>query len=106
MAEDHRIEDHGRRLDYTCENVKFKTDTHRGHPHRAGQAHCGNVFNEPLAEHDGYSLWLEHVVHKENHDQCYWLMWYRDGRPTIPLSGVFWRDDIANMSRLLASFVP
>jgi hypothetical protein len=78
-----------------------------GYPHREGQAYLGSVFTEPLADGEE-SLWLEHVTCKADpSDQCYWLMWYGpNGTPRIPLSGVLHRDDIANMSRLLASFVP
>jgi hypothetical protein len=107
MGADHRIEDvDGRRLDYTCENSKFLTNIQMGQPHREGQRHGGSVFQGALAEDDEYSLWLEHVRNKQTGERCYWLMWYRDGRPTIPLSGVLGRDDIPRMAALLASFVP
>jgi YD repeat-containing protein len=77
---------------------------HGQHPTR------GSVFAEPLAggqAPDQYSLWLEHVVSTDApEDECYWLMWYHDGRPTIPMSSILQRDDIANMQRLFASLIP
>ena len=107
MAPDHRMLANGERLDHTCENAKFLTNIRLGEPHVEGQQHRGSVFREPLYADGEWSLWLEHVTRKENPSEpYYWLMWYRNGVPTIPLSGVLQRDDIANMSRLLASFVP
>jgi len=65
------------------------------------------VFREPLIE-AGDTLWLEHVLDKSAREPpCYWLMWYdASGIPAIPMSSVLSRDDIANMGRLLASFLP
>ncbi len=107
MAQDHRLDSNGQRLDYTCGNRKFWTNVNLGVPHIPGQQHRGSVFGEPLTIDGEYSLWLEHVTFKDNpNDQCYWLMWYKDGIPNMPGSCILHRADIANMSRLLASFVP
>jgi hypothetical protein len=108
VAAKDRIMRKGQLLDYTCENVAYKTDTRKGKPHGKGFA-LGSVFGEPLAgtKGEGYSLWLEHVVQKKSLDTgLYWLMWYKNGIPTIPMSGVFRKEDIANMVRLLASLIP
>jgi hypothetical protein len=109
MATDHRMERNGHRIDYTCQNRRFRTDTAKGQPHGQHPTR-GSVFAEPLAggqAPDQYSLWLEHVVSTDApEDECYWLMWYHDGRPTIPMSSILQRDDIANMQRLFASFIP
>jgi hypothetical protein len=109
MARDHRILQNGQRIDYTCKNWSFSTDIAKGRPHGQHPT-LGSVFDEPLAGSQApgeYSLWLEHVIaNADPNDECYWLMWYQDGRPTIPLSGILHREDIANMQRLLASFIP
>ena len=109
MARDHRIEQNGERIDYTCENRRFRTDIAKGQPHGQHLTR-GSVFPEPLAgsqDHDEYSLWLEHVISTDDpDDECYWLMWYCNGSPTIPLSGILHRDDIANMQRFFAAFIP
>lgn len=106
LARDHRIERNGRRLNYTCANRRFRTDISKGQRHGRRSANRGSVFETPLAESNGYSLWLEHVV-DDSENEYYWLMWYDDdGIPTIPLSGILSRDDIANMERLFASFIP
>lgn len=108
MADDHRIEQGEQPLDYTCENARYKTNIGKGKKH-GSHSSCGSVFEEPLAgvQGTGYSLWMEHVIEKKTQDdELYWLMWYKNGIPTIPLSGVFRKDDIGNMVRLLASFMP
>jgi hypothetical protein len=104
---EHRITQHGRPLDYTCNNAKFKTNIAKGEPH----GNCptgGSVFNKPLVVYQGGSLWLEHVQEHENPDEpFYWLMHYdHTGYPTIPLSGVMGKDDLQEMARLMASLVP
>ena len=98
MAEKDRIAN----KNYTCRNIKFQTDTRKGHPHGSRQVR-GSVFKGPLCKgENGYTLWLEHVTNlNDSKDQCYWLMWYQDGIPTIPLSGIMHRKDIINM---VASF--
>lgn len=109
MPADSRIEQDGQRIDYTCANRRFRTDIAKGEPHGQHPSR-GSVFREPLAgsqDEGEYSLWLEHVVATDDpNDECYWLMWYRNGLPTIPLSGILYRQDIANMQRLFASFIP
>jgi|SRR5579872_2594015 len=105
---DHRIERDRHRIDYTCENNRFVTDDAQGNPHGKHSPTLGSVFNEPLIEAEGYSLWLEHIRDKRTRQPCYWLMWYDDAtrRPTVPMSSKLDRNDIANMARLLASFIP
>jgi hypothetical protein len=106
LARDHRIEQNGQRLGYTCANKRFRTNISRGQEHGQHSATRGNVFDRPLAEYNGYSLWLEHVVN-DTGNEYYWLMWYdSNGVPTIPLSSILSRDDIANMQALFASFIP
>lgn len=84
---------------YTCRNGRFQTDLSKGKPHGAGNA-VGSVFDAPLINNGGYSLWLEYVVDHKYGDECFWLMWYGgNGTPTIPLSGVFDLDPIENDER-------
>jgi hypothetical protein len=103
------IGENGRPIDYTCCNARFRTDTSKGNAH-GQQSSRGSVFREPLAgsqDPGEYSLWLEHVIDTADPtEECYWLMWYRNGRPTMPMSAILYRDDIANMQRLIASFIP
>jgi hypothetical protein len=109
MATDHRIEENGQRLDFTCENAAYKTNVDKGEPHSDSHRYCGSVFPEPIKGclGDEYTLWLEHVTVKNDpKDECYWLIWYKDGKPTIPLSAIWHKEDIAKMQRLLASFIP
>jgi hypothetical protein len=103
MAKDHRIIQNGQRLDYTCDNNKFQTNINMGYPH-GGNPIRGSAFPHPLHSVGGWSLWLEHVSQKDDPEhEWFWLMWYDDNRrPTIPLSGVMHRQDIANMSHQLA----
>ncbi len=108
MALEHRIADkNGQRLNYTCENKRFKTNVKAGFAHGSCRSR-GSVFKNPLCVgENGYTLWLEHVTNlKDPKDQCYWLMWYQDGIPTIPLSGIMRRKDIPNLAKHLADFVP
>jgi hypothetical protein len=104
MPTDARILDQttGQRLNYTCENNRFKTDISRGHPHGI-QGTGGSAYAEAILLSNGWSLWLEHVVEKTNDQEWLWLMWYEpNGRPTIPLSGVFTLSDLEKMvGRLL-----
>jgi len=67
----------------------------------------GTVFDRALADDGEHSLWLEHVIEIQTGDEYYWLMWYdSNGFPTMPMSGILSRDDIANMQSLFASFIP
>jgi hypothetical protein len=105
LARDHRIEQNGQRLNFTCANFQYRTDIDKGQAH--GQCpNRGSVFTEPLVDSEGYSLWLEHLLDREDREY-YWLMWYDfSGVPTMPMSARLNRDDIANMQRLFASFIP
>lgn len=94
MAREHRIIDEdGNPLDYTCENSRFKTDLSKS----AEGGRPGSVLPEALFDGGTFTLWLEHVVEKENGRHVYWLMWYSDGRPTMPMSGVLDRNDLNEM---------
>jgi hypothetical protein len=107
MAKDNRIQDaKGRRLNYTCENRRFLTNVHKGSRPKP-RTSCGSAFRRSLYVHGDYSLWLEHVTDKTNPDDPrYWLMWYRKGIPTVPLSSVFSRDDMRKMKGLFAKLDP
>jgi hypothetical protein len=91
-------------MPYTCENSRFMTNINKGHshgPHAAG----GSVFPTPLISH-GYSLWLEHVLDKNDSSEYFWLMWYdAKGTPTIPASGVFGKNELRDITRRLADFI-
>jgi hypothetical protein len=101
MAAQHRLNGQA----YTCKNVRFWTDTSKGKPHGPGQA-SGSVFDQPLVSGGGFSLWREHVVDRDGGWEPFWLMWYdANGDPTIPLSGVFDRDQLREMVSRLASFI-
>jgi len=108
MAQDHRILDsNGVRLPYTSENRGFKTNISKGCRHGSVSSTAGSVFDSPLVSTGGYSLWLEHVVNKANYNEAHWLMWYdSQGIPTIPLSGVFGKNELRQMISQLADFVP
>lgn len=101
MSARHRINGS---VPYSCENVGYMTNVARGYPYGPGQA-GGSVFEQPLVSHDSYSLWLEYVTEKETGADTFWLMWYKDGTPTIPLSGVFDAAEIQTMASRLASFI-
>ena len=106
---DFRIEQNGQRIDYTCANYSYRTNITKGEPHGEHPT-LGSVFAEPLAgsQAEGeFSLWLEHVIPNDDPDhECYWLMWYEDGSPTVTGSSILHRDAIANMQRLFATFIP
>lgn len=108
MAADHRLEDNaGNRIPYSCGNRRYRTNVEKGYGHGQFSETLGSVFEEPLIDNDDWTLWLEHVVEIETGAEVYWLMWYSpDGIPTIPLSGVFDRADLARMNSMLAQFVP
>ena len=106
MAKDHRITGpNGSPLDFTCENRRFQTNTGKGHPHGAGEAK-GSVLPQPLYSGEGSSLWLEHVSEKDGGGSVFWLMWYSDGKPTIPASGVFGASDLDQIISSLSGLRP
>jgi hypothetical protein len=92
---------------YTLENYGFRTDTSKGKPHGIGNA-LGSVFSEPLFTGDqNDSVWLEHVVGKGDGKALYWLVWYdSEGKPKIPLSAIFGKEQLVEMSKRIAEFVP
>jgi len=108
MSKDFRILNGGHRLDFTCENRRYRTNIQKGNPHSPLSSHLGNVFNEPLYNGGNVSLWLEHAIDNLGSSECYWLMWYDNttGQPTIPLSGALNKDEVINMQRLFAGFIP
>lgn len=91
---------------FTCENKGFATAVHKGQAHGDGLA-CGSVFSSALLDHPDYSLWLEHVTDKrKGTSDSFWLMWYdRNGNPTITVSGVFGKNELRKMTRLLTDFI-
>jgi hypothetical protein len=111
MAKDWRIVDQaGRRLPFTCENRRYKTNIEKkgSFPHGPHPARGSVTQNYLLVAVGSLTLWLEHVVDKSDDDnECYWLMWYdANGNSTIPLSGVFWKPELAEMAKQLMQFVP
>ena len=109
MAKDHRIESEGSRIDFTCENWWFRTDTDRGFPHVPSATRGSVLENALVYTIGGYTLWLEHVRNRAEPDasDLYWLMWYDpDGVPTIPLSSIFNREQLVEMVGQLMRFVP
>ena len=107
MAADHRLVDNmGQRINFSCGNRRYKTNLNKGFAH-GGSPTPGNVFQGPLINHVGYTLWLEHVEEIATSDEVYWLMLYdQAGIPTIPLSGIFDKNELAEMIRQLAGFLP
>lgn len=99
---DNRILANGNRLNFTCENKRFKTDIDLGYEHHAGDGYKGSVTDEPLYE-DGGSLWIEHVLDKSNGNKCFWFMWYdQNGQTILPMSSVFDKDDLQEMIKKIA----
>jgi len=104
---DHRISEKGERLTFTCGNRRYRTNIGKGEAHWPHSTVRGSVFAEPLVKHNGYTLWLEHVIEVVSGEKCYWLMWYDpDGLPTIPLSSIFDHTDLEQMAKLLVRLVP
>ena len=100
------IEINGEPLPFTCENRGYMTNIKKGEKHGEAEAR-GSVFERPLADDGSNSIWLEHIVQKSDGAECYWLMWYdSEGTPNIPLSAIMWKEDVQEMSRLLASLLP
>jgi len=105
MPNDHRIlGDDGLRLDFTCKNSKFQTDINTGESHGSHSPTRGSVLGKPLADNGEYTLWLEHVGNNQG-EKYYWLMWYEDGKPKIPLSGVLRHDEIRSIGLKLANLL-
>jgi hypothetical protein len=103
MAGDHRIRSSdGHSIPFTCENRRYATDLTEGLSHGPNSEARGSVLEAPLFDFGAASIWLEHVVERTTGEKCYWLMWYdADGRPTIPLSGVFGRQDLERAAQAL-----
>jgi hypothetical protein len=90
---------------YTCSNNRYETNSSKGYPHGPGQA-LGSVFEEPLYDKEGYSLWLEYVTEKKTGEPSFWLMWYDgNGHPTIQYSAIFDGDQIRKMVAEFAKFI-
>ena len=107
MPKDRRCVISGQLVNFTCENVRFKTNVAKGQSHGSSAA-LGSVFSQPLVSYAGGTLWLEHVVDKEDpREPYYWLMHYdSSGMPTIPLSAVINKTDLQHMASLMASLIP
>jgi hypothetical protein len=103
MAE-HRILQEGKFLNFTCKNSQFRTNIKLGKPHGDKSKAKGSVFKGPLADDGRNTLWLEHVTN-DGHERFYWLMWYCNGEPAIPMSGVLHKDDLPKIGEMLASVV-
>jgi hypothetical protein len=104
--QDHRILEEATRLDFTCDNKGYQTNIKHGLPHSPHSQVLGNALKQPLVDRDGYTLWLEHVIQKTDGQNCYWFMWYLNGKPTIPLSGVFADAELKQIAQLLNDSVP
>lgn len=104
MAKKDCIHTDGEPVRFTCQNARFRTDFGRGENHGAADTSRGSVFGQCLANHEGYTLWLEYVAElKEPNGNYYWLMWYdSEGYPTIPLSGIMSREEVVRMIQLFA----
>jgi hypothetical protein len=87
----------GNKLNFTCQNSKYKTDINKGLEHEKGGSK-GSVTSEALFKSEGYSLWLEYVVNVHDEDeQCYWFMYYKDGLPIMPMSAVIDEETITKV---------
>ena len=90
---------------YTCANSRFRTDVRKGRPHGPAGA-LGSVFDAPLVQTTSHSLWLEFVEEPGTSWEPFWLMWYdASGNPTMPMSSVFDRSQVQEMTARLASFI-
>jgi hypothetical protein len=109
MVRDCRMIDvSGLPIPFSCENRRFHTNLSKGVSHGHSAPTRGSVLGAALISHGGFSLWLEHVSEKGSAIELYWLMWYddADGKPTIPLSGVFSKDELKTMMERLVEFTP
>jgi hypothetical protein len=107
MSRDARIGAPNNPVDFSCRNRKFQTNIERGFADTPSQTR-GSAIPAPLVQNNGWTLWLEYVSELEDPDTTwFWLMWYApDGLPTIPLSGVFDRNHLADMIRQLVEQEP
>lgn len=104
---DYRIEREGARLDYTCENRRYYTNTGLGEMHTPHSSR-GSVLPEPLVRNPNGSLWLEHVSDRK--EAALTIIGLCGTTPTdgLPFRRVafslarIW----SNMQRLLANFIP
>jgi hypothetical protein len=94
-------------LNYTCFNRAYSTNINKGFSHSNLSTTRGSVLENPLINSNGYTLWLEYVIDRDGDDDIYWLMWYdENGCPTMPMSAIFTRNDLANMISQLTNFIP
>lgn len=91
-----RIEVNNHPIDFTCKNAQFQTDISSP----VNSIYPGSVTPMPIYDDGGGQiLLLEKVVHN-NGKKCFWFMWYYDnGIPILPMSGVIDADDIAEVIR-------
>lgn len=76
----------GKQVKFTCENRKFKTNVNKGNK--------GSVTKKPLHDDGVFTMRLEHVIEKKNNNECFWFMWYKNGRPLLTMSSVFEKEDL------------
>ncbi|HUO07858.1 MAG TPA: hypothetical protein VM008_06140 [Phycisphaerae bacterium] len=98
---DHRVVQNGVALDFSCQNKRFRTNTGKGKPHGSSKT-LGSVTESPIYQDGPNTLWLEHVKEGDT-EGIYWLMWYKNGWPSILESAVFDRDSIHELLRQLAT---
>src|ERR1700680_3423857 len=105
MPRDSRINASTNPVPFSCDNYGFQTDITRGHTHTPSETN-GSVVAQPLIrKNDGYTLWLEYVADKRDPQaDWFWLMWYDgEGKPTMPMSAVFDRQQLGGMVDQLIS---
>lgn len=107
MAAKGRLTDSpGNSVPFSCGNTRFCTNIAVGKLHGMS-ATRGSVLDSPHVDHNGASLWLEHVEEIGTGKSFYWLMWYdNSASPTIPLSSIFDKSELAEMAKQLVQFVP
>lgn len=112
MAKDLRlVNSAGQKVDFTCCNSRFRTKLKKGFNHLPLRQADGSVFPSSLipvspTNPPPYTLWLEYVDEIATGDEYYWFMWYKLGRPVIPMSGVFDKKQLVELLGQLATFVP
>lgn len=101
MGSDNRVTLGEERLDFTCENKGYRTNINKGFSHGTYATTGGSRLAKALVERHLYTLWVEHVTEISTGADWLWLMWYREGKPTIPMSGVFSEDDFQLIQQML-----
>lgn len=95
----------GKPLNFSCQAGQFRTDINRGQRHGTFAPTLGSVFDRPLADRYGYTLWLELVAPTATYGGGYWLVWYDPfGAPTIMTNGLMEKNDIIQIRNTLRTF--